>query len=117
MDVSPLLPDPSKLWLEQIVCAAQAIVLVVTTTHPSAACPRCHCSSARVHSRYRRTLADLPWRLWQISPPLGSQALKAYTSTSESEGEDELSTLRIGSDQGTRRADGLGVSPLSLLPL
>jgi transposase len=61
MDVSPLLPDPSRLRLEQIVCAAQAIILVVTTTHPSAACPRCRCPSTRVHSRYRRTLADLPW--------------------------------------------------------
>lgn len=27
-----------------------------------AACPRCHRSSHRVHSRYRRRLADLPWQ-------------------------------------------------------
>ncbi|HKA52579.1 MAG TPA: ISL3 family transposase [Candidatus Binatia bacterium] len=44
-----------------MMCTTQAITLVVTTTHPSAACPSCHCSSTRVHSRYRRTLADLPW--------------------------------------------------------
>jgi len=32
------------------------------TTSPSAACPLCHQPSARLHSRYRRRLADLPWQ-------------------------------------------------------
>ncbi|WP_244560591.1 MULTISPECIES: transposase family protein [Azospirillum] len=25
-------------------------------------CPRCHAPSSRVHSRYERRLADLPWQ-------------------------------------------------------
>src|SRR5262245_21264723 len=35
-------------------------VLALASTAPSADCPRCGCTSGRVHSRYRRTVADLP---------------------------------------------------------
>ncbi len=37
------------------------IVLTVSSTQLSAACPRCAQPTTRIHSCYRRTLADLPW--------------------------------------------------------
>jgi transposase len=57
-----LLPDPKCLRLDRCVMEQQSICLVVTTSQPSAPCPGCHQPSQRVHSRYRRTLADLPWQ-------------------------------------------------------
>jgi transposase len=33
----------------------------VTSPQAWVPCPRCHVRTARVHSRYTRTLADLPW--------------------------------------------------------
>lgn len=35
--------------------------MLVSTSDPTARCPLCSISSSRVHSRYSRTLADLPW--------------------------------------------------------
>jgi transposase len=61
MNVSTLLPDPQRLRLEGIVPAADRITLVLQTTCLEAVCPTCGQPSSRVHSRYGRTLADLPW--------------------------------------------------------
>jgi transposase len=41
--------------------AAAQITLHVTSTPTSVPCPFCHEQTARVHSRYTRTVADLPW--------------------------------------------------------
>lgn len=38
------------------------ISILVVPTSESACCPTCHRSSTRVHSRYSRTLRDLPWQ-------------------------------------------------------
>lgn len=38
-----------------------AITARVATTSEDAECPLCHRSSARIHSRYVREVADLPW--------------------------------------------------------
>jgi transposase len=62
MRVSTLLPDPQRLHVEYIVPTADTITFVVQTTGPDAACPTCGQRSSRVHSRYRRHLADLPWQ-------------------------------------------------------
>lgn len=40
---------------------AATITLVVTSTQARSPCPRCQQSATRVHSRYMRTLVDLPW--------------------------------------------------------
>lgn len=40
------------------------ITLVQTSSH--AACPQCHQASSRIHSRYTRTVADLPWADYQV---------------------------------------------------
>jgi transposase len=61
MPFDVLLPDIPDLQLDQIQLADQMIVLTISTTHPSAVCPSCGQSSLRIHSRYTRTIADLPW--------------------------------------------------------
>jgi len=56
-----ILPDPKHLFLRLLVQEQDAIRAVVATTASQAACPVCGHPSVRVHSRYTRQLADLPW--------------------------------------------------------
>jgi transposase len=62
MSVHPLLPDPDTLTLESLRAAGGVIVFAVRTTSAAAACPLCAHPSERTHSRYTRTLLDLPWQ-------------------------------------------------------
>ncbi|MGI8765975.1 MAG: ISL3 family transposase [Gemmatimonadaceae bacterium] len=41
--------------------AAPELIVTATARRRVVACPKCGHASTRVHSRYRRTLADLPW--------------------------------------------------------
>jgi transposase len=61
MNAATLLADPAAIRLDCIRPSPSAITLVVRTTAPLAVCPRCHRGSRRVHSRYIRRVADLPW--------------------------------------------------------
>lgn len=56
-----LLLHVDGLSVEEVIIQTHAVTLVVTATGHSTACPRCKCTSKRVHSRYSRTLHDLPW--------------------------------------------------------
>lgn len=56
-----LLPDPDCLRLECLSACGDAVLLMLTAKSDEARCPRCETASGRVHSRYQRTLADLPW--------------------------------------------------------
>jgi transposase len=60
MNALILLPDPEILHLESVILATPMMILVLQTTGPEALCPACGQPSRRVHSRYARTLADLP---------------------------------------------------------
>jgi transposase len=62
MRCQPLLADPSAIALEKIVSAAESLTLIVKAVRTRVACPRCGVLSARVHSRYARLVADLPWQ-------------------------------------------------------
>lgn len=62
MNKSPLLADPQSLALERLTSKDAQVVLVVKTIQAAVPCPRCHQLSSRVHSRYQRTVADLPWQ-------------------------------------------------------
>lgn len=55
------LPEVEGLCLEEVVTEAQQICVTVATTLAYASCPVCSIASSRVHSRYQRTVADLPW--------------------------------------------------------
>jgi transposase len=58
-----ILVDPAVAWCREIHVAedSTAIRLVMDVMAATAACPKCAQPSARIHSRYRRELADLPW--------------------------------------------------------
>jgi transposase len=60
MSQNPLLADPQALGLESLAVKDTQVVLVVKTIQLIALCPKCHQPSSRVHSRYERTLTDLP---------------------------------------------------------
>jgi len=62
MRTATLLPDTDALHLEELVADADAITVVVITRGDAACCPDCGVPSARLHSRKRRRLADLPWQ-------------------------------------------------------
>src|SRR5215216_2237520 len=61
MPIITLLADPEAIRLDRIRPARDAITLVVGTVAAHVRCPRCHRTSSRLHSRYRRLIADLPW--------------------------------------------------------
>ena len=62
------LPDRTILSLEAwpVDEAAAALTLHVTSTQACVPCPLCHVRTSRVHSRYTRTLADLPWGAYVV---------------------------------------------------
>jgi transposase len=62
MLLSPLLPDPDGLEIEQLTIGPDLITLALRTTSSIAVCPDCGSCSSRIHSRYTRVLADLPWQ-------------------------------------------------------
>ncbi len=57
-----LLPDPKTLALDNIAVQEGVITFQIRTTAETAVCPECNSFCERVHSRYRRTLQDLPWQ-------------------------------------------------------
>jgi transposase len=62
LSLPALLPESAPVALQDILIAGETITLVVQTIGSTKPCPDCGESSARVHSRYTRTLADLPWQ-------------------------------------------------------
>jgi transposase len=61
MAATTLLPDPTQLELVQLSATASEITAVVRAHTTSSRCPVCGVPSARIHSRYVRQVADLPW--------------------------------------------------------
>jgi len=60
--VKTLIPDAEAVQLRELSAEGEVITLVVAAAGATACCPVCGQGSSRVHSRYRRTLADLPWQ-------------------------------------------------------
>jgi transposase len=61
-DARTIVPAPKLLNLIGVRADANAIILSARTSSRLARCPVCAKRSLRVHSRYTRTLADLPWQ-------------------------------------------------------
>ena len=57
-----VLPAPKLLNLIGVRTDANVITLCAKTSARTARCPVCGKRSGRIHSRYTRTLADLPWQ-------------------------------------------------------
>ena len=73
-----LLPDPSALALKHwdLDTATHQFVITVESTQAIAHCPLCQTPTGRVHSRYQRTLRDLP--LGQFSLTLLLEVCKFF---------------------------------------
>jgi len=56
-----ILPAHASLHLVRLEADEQFILAVVATTASEGLCPLCQCRSERIHSRYVRLVADLPW--------------------------------------------------------
>lgn len=61
MRTGTLVPNNSEVALVCLRPKDRAIEMQLRTCRASATCPVCGVASQRVHSRYRRTLEDLPW--------------------------------------------------------
>jgi transposase len=63
-----LLPDASQLHLDawHMDDTTTQLTLQVTSTQALVHCPVCRFPTRRVHSRYVRTVADLPWGPWHV---------------------------------------------------
>ena len=53
---------PAGLVVEQVLPDQDRIVVHAQPVSAAAACPTCGYPSKRLHSRYTRILADLPWQ-------------------------------------------------------
>src|SRR5215210_1222708 len=69
--LSRLLPD-SRIRLEtwNLDPVRSTITLTLRARRITACCPLCGRRSKRVHSRYERTLADLPWGAYAVTVQL-----------------------------------------------
>jgi len=56
-----LFPTSTNLQLRQVILDGGAVTFIVHTLGHTACCPTCGLSSGRIHSRYHRHLAGLPW--------------------------------------------------------
>jgi len=78
MVVLPLSPSSTELRFERLDVAGEIITIVAATQQATAPCPHCGTLSRRVHSRYLRTLADLPCQ--GIAVRLSLQARRFFCS-------------------------------------
>src|SRR5579862_2556145 len=138
MATSTLLPCIDGIEIDSITAKNQAVIVRLSTVAPYVACPLCGRLSRRVHSRYGRTLTDLPWNRITVRLHLRSRKFFCDNPSCErkvfTEPIPELAaryarktarlsdtllhlTYIIGGDAATRIARMLGllVSPDSLL--
>ena len=138
MSLPALLPDPARLALRHVSSDEKVITLSVQAIAPSGSCPDCGQPSTRVHSRYVRTPADLPWqgravrielhiRRFFCSRPgcprktfserLPELVAAFARSTLRLQGTQRLIGQALGGEPGSRLATALGlpVSPDTLL--
>ena len=80
MEISTLIADPAALRLDCIRPFQSAITLIVRTTSTHAECPRCDRASSRVHSRYTRRIADLPWHGVSVKLELHTRRFRCHSS-------------------------------------
>ena len=75
--LSCLLPDATHVRLETwtLEPAQSAITINLRARQTTARCPLCGRRSKRVHSRYERTLADLPWGEYAVTVLLSVRRL------------------------------------------
>lgn len=80
MSITALLPDPAAIHLDYIRPSLSAITLIVRTTATHAECCHCHRTSSCVHSRYTRSVADLPWHGVSVKLELHTRRFRCQNS-------------------------------------
>ena len=138
MNIATLLADPKAIRLDCIRPSLSAITLMIRTTASQANCPRCQRRSSRIHSRYLRHVADLPWHGVAVRLELRTRRFRCLNSlctqrifcerllgvvahyarkTLRLNAALELIGFAIGGEAGARiaRKLGLDVSPDTLL--
>ncbi len=138
MNDATLLPTGEGFAIEKITSQAQAMLIHVKTTASEARCPGCGHLSQQIHSRYQRTLADLPWNRVAVrlrvqarkfvcertdcphrifTEPLPDLAQRYARKTQRLQAALYLIGYALGGEAGARVAVGLGlsVSPDTLL--
>jgi transposase len=78
-----LLPPDEHLLVETLLMEESGISLVLSATAPKAICPACLHPACRVHGRYLRTLADLPWATRPVELLLWMRRFSCDTPTCE----------------------------------
>ena len=140
-DVPSDLVVPGRLRAEEVLLekGGLGVTVLASTTGRSARCPACGRASHRVHSRYARTLADLPWggvpvrlrvRAWSFFCDHGACARRVFAErlggvaaaharrTDRQAAALELVAFALGGEAGARLAAALGLrraSPDTLL--
>ncbi|WP_408886955.1 transposase family protein [Limobrevibacterium gyesilva] len=72
---------PNELIADRVCPEADRITITAVPRAESAVCPLCQQSSRRVHSRYRRKLADLPWQGRQVIIALSVRRFRCGTNS------------------------------------
>jgi len=70
---------PAGLVVEDVRVSPVGLTIGAHPRSASAACPRCGCLSHRVHSRYLRVLADLPWQGRVVSIEVQARRFRCLT--------------------------------------
>src|SRR3954447_25357894 len=107
--LSHLLPDRSRVRLEtwNIDPVHSAITLTFQTRRVTAHCPLCGKRSKRAHSRYERTLADLPWGTYAVTVRLRVRRLFCRNTRCERRiFTERLPEIALSWARRTRRLDG-----------
>jgi hypothetical protein len=76
-----LLPPTCPVHVDAVTVASETLQLQLTTTAPSACCPRCAAPSAMGHRRYQRHLTDLPWGTLSVRSQLRGRQVVGLTAT------------------------------------
>jgi transposase len=66
MDLPALLGLPPRLAIESLCRTSTALTISLVSTTAAACCPQCGANAKRIHSRYQRTVADLPCGGYQV---------------------------------------------------
>jgi transposase len=61
MSPTAVLPIPRSLHVEMLLLDEEGLTILASSEATDVRCPICGDSAERIHSRYTRTLADLPW--------------------------------------------------------
>lgn len=131
-----LQPDLPGFFIEQVTMADGVIVVLACSQRGSEICPDCAQLSSHIHSRYQRTLADLPWsgRLGRLivrvcrffcdtascprktfAESLGDLASRFARQTTRLKETLEQLGLALGGEAGSRLTAVLGMELLRLL--